>query len=145
MVGIIGDWVGQLGRNGEYWMGRNKSGPIWNSELEGGSSRLSWLRTDRLAPVSKFELCTGAYGILWGPVNWVSSCVAKTKATLPYLTGVHQDTAWAIHGLSDETYMWKMCARVRWVLIVSLTTTWTVATHGALLTYVCHVFKFIPL
>jgi hypothetical protein len=28
MVGIIGDWVGQLGERGEYWMGRKISGLI---------------------------------------------------------------------------------------------------------------------
>jgi hypothetical protein len=69
MVGIIGDRAGQLGGNREYWMGRKGSGLIRNSELQGGSPRLCRLRTDRLAPMSKFELCTGAYGILWGPTN----------------------------------------------------------------------------
>jgi hypothetical protein len=28
MIGIIGDQVGQLGENGEYWMGRMESGLI---------------------------------------------------------------------------------------------------------------------
>jgi hypothetical protein len=28
MVDIIGDWAGQLGENGEYWMGRRMSGMI---------------------------------------------------------------------------------------------------------------------
>jgi hypothetical protein len=28
IVGIIGDRVGQLGENGEYWMGRKGSGLI---------------------------------------------------------------------------------------------------------------------
>jgi hypothetical protein len=28
MVGIIGDRAGQLGKNGEYWMGRKGSGLI---------------------------------------------------------------------------------------------------------------------
>jgi hypothetical protein len=36
---------------------------VINSEVQGGSPRLCRLRTDRLAPVSKFELCTGAYRI----------------------------------------------------------------------------------
>jgi hypothetical protein len=34
-----------------------------DSELQGGSPRLCRLRTDRLAPVNKIELCTDAYGI----------------------------------------------------------------------------------
>jgi hypothetical protein len=69
MVGIIGDWVGQLGENGEYWMGRKESGLIRNLELQGGSPHLCQLRTDHLAPLSKFELCTCKYRILWGPAN----------------------------------------------------------------------------
>jgi hypothetical protein len=28
MVVIIGDWVGQLGESGEYWIGRKGSGLI---------------------------------------------------------------------------------------------------------------------
>jgi hypothetical protein len=38
--GIIGDRVGQLGENGEYWMGRLRVVWIINSELQGGSPRL---------------------------------------------------------------------------------------------------------
>jgi hypothetical protein len=63
MVGIIGDRAGQLGEIGEYWMERKVGGLIWNSELQGGSLHLCRLRTDRLTPVSKFELCTAAYEI----------------------------------------------------------------------------------
>jgi hypothetical protein len=40
MVDIIGDRVGQLGGNGEYWMGRLRLVWIVNSELQGGSPRL---------------------------------------------------------------------------------------------------------
>jgi hypothetical protein len=69
MVGIIRDWAGQLGENGEYWMGRKGSGQIRNSELKGGSPYLCRLRTDCLASVSKVELYTGTYGILWSPTN----------------------------------------------------------------------------
>jgi hypothetical protein len=126
-------------------MGRKGSGLIWNSELQGGSPRLCRLRTDHLAPVSKFELCTGTYGILWGPTNWVASCVAETEVILPYLTGVHQDSPWATHGVSTEAYMWKTCTRVRWSLIIFLTALWTVATRGALLARMCRVVRLIPL
>jgi hypothetical protein len=44
-------------------MGRLRVVWIINLELQGGSPRLSRLRTDHLALVSKFELCTSAYGI----------------------------------------------------------------------------------
>jgi hypothetical protein len=43
-VGIIGDWAGQLGENGECWMGRLRLVWIINSELQGGSPRLCRLR-----------------------------------------------------------------------------------------------------
>jgi hypothetical protein len=46
-VGIIGDWVGQLGESGEYWMRRVESGLDRKFEAQGGSPRLC-----RLSPVS---------------------------------------------------------------------------------------------
>jgi hypothetical protein len=118
---------------------------IINSELQGGSPLLSWLRTGRLALVHKFELCTSAYGISWGPANWVASSVAETEAILPYQTSVHQDSAWATHGVSTEAYAWKTSTRVRWALIVSLIMSWNVATRSALLACVCRVVSFLPL
>jgi hypothetical protein len=33
-----------------------------------------------------------------GPTNLVASCVAEMEAILPYLMGVHRDTAWTTHG-----------------------------------------------
>jgi hypothetical protein len=47
-----------------------------DSELRVGSPRLCQLRTDRLAPVDKFELCTDSYVILWGPVNLLAYVTA---------------------------------------------------------------------
>jgi hypothetical protein len=40
-----------------------ESGLMSDSELQGGSPCLCRLRTDRLAPVNKIELCTDAYGL----------------------------------------------------------------------------------
>jgi hypothetical protein len=96
------------------------SGLIWNLELQGGSPRLCLLRTDRLAPVSKFEFCTSAYGILWVPAKLLASTVAELDNTLPYLTGDTRDSAWAVHGVSAEAYAWKTCTRVRWARFDSL-------------------------
>jgi hypothetical protein len=45
-------------------------------ELRGGSPRPCQLRIDCLAPMSKFELCTGACKISWGPTNQVASVTA---------------------------------------------------------------------
>jgi hypothetical protein len=47
--------------------GKDESGLMSDSELQGVSPRLCRLRTDRLAPVNKIELCTGAYGIYGVP------------------------------------------------------------------------------
>jgi hypothetical protein len=44
-----------------------ESGLMSDSELQGGSPHLSRLRTDRLAPVNKIELCTDGYGIYGVP------------------------------------------------------------------------------
>jgi hypothetical protein len=105
---------GQLGERGEYWMGRRMSGLIWNSKLQDGSPHLCRLRTDHLAPVDKFELCTSVYKILWGPANLLASTVAELDDILPYLTGDTRDSAWAVHGVSTKAYTWKTCTRVRW-------------------------------
>jgi hypothetical protein len=91
----------------------------------------------------KFVLCTGAYKILWGPANWVASCVVETAAILPYLAGVKWDSAWATHGVFAEAYVWKTCTRVRWALIIYLIVLWIVTTRGALLARVCRVVRLI--
>jgi hypothetical protein len=44
-----------------------ESGLMLDSELQGGSPRLCQLRTDRLAPVNKIELCTDTYEIYGVP------------------------------------------------------------------------------
>jgi hypothetical protein len=103
---------------------------------------MRWLRIDRLFSVSKFELCIGAYRISWGPANWVASCVTETEAIIPYLTGVHWDSAWVTYGVSVEAYVWKTCTRVRWALIVS-TTLWTIATRSDFLACLCRATRYI--
>jgi hypothetical protein len=77
--------------------------------------------------------------------NWVALCAAETEDILPYLRDVKWDSAWATHSVSIEAYAWKTCTRVRWALIVFLTSSWIVATRGALRACVCHVVRFIPL
>jgi hypothetical protein len=59
---IIGNRVGQLGENREYWMGRLRVVWIVNSELQGGSppmlikAHVGWIR------MNKHLKCTNAYG-----------------------------------------------------------------------------------
>jgi hypothetical protein len=145
MVGIIGDREGQLGESGEYWMGRKGSGLIWYSELQGGSTRLC-----RLRPASVGSEWTSIWNILthmghMESLNWIASCSTEMEAILPYLTGVQWDSACVTHGVSAEAYAWKMCTRVRWALIIFLTVSWIVITHGALWACVCRVVRFMPL
>jgi hypothetical protein len=56
--------------------GKVESGLMSNSELRGGSPLPCRLRTDCLAPVDEFEMCTDACEILWGPINLVASVTA---------------------------------------------------------------------
>jgi hypothetical protein len=126
-------------------MERKGSDLIWYSELQGGSFRLC-----RLRPASVEPYWTSIWNVLthtWHmeSPNWVVPCVAETKAILPYLTGVRWDSAWATHGVSGEAYAWKTCTRVRWALIISLTSSWIVVTRGALWACVCRVVRFIPM
>jgi hypothetical protein len=70
--------------------------------------------------VSKFELCTGAYGILCDPANLLALTVTELDDTLPHLMDDTRDSAWAIHSVSAEAYAWKTCTWVRWARLDSL-------------------------
>jgi hypothetical protein len=69
--------------NNWSWVMHTMSTWFWHKTRYDSSPHLCRLRTDRLAPMSKFELSTGTYGILWGPANWVASCVNELDDTLP--------------------------------------------------------------
>jgi hypothetical protein len=55
IVALCGTRRGQLGESGEYMMRGSESGPFDIQSSGGGSPYLCRLRTDRLAPVSKFN------------------------------------------------------------------------------------------
>jgi hypothetical protein len=58
------------GATREKWKimdGKVESGLMSDSELQGGSPHLCRLRTDRLTPMNKIELCTDAYRIYGVP------------------------------------------------------------------------------
>jgi hypothetical protein len=64
-VVYVSDWLLVYARPGgatrEKWGildGKVESGPMSDLKLQGGSPRLCRLRTDRLAPMNKIELCT---------------------------------------------------------------------------------------
>jgi hypothetical protein len=65
--------AGSIRRLWRLLYGKVESGLMSNLELQGGSPRPCQLRTDRLAPMDKFEMCIDACRILWGPVNLVAS------------------------------------------------------------------------
>jgi hypothetical protein len=69
--------VGQLGKSGEYWMIRLRVVCFHVRSSECDSPRLYRLRTDRLTPVNKIELCTDAYEIYGDPANVVALTVAE--------------------------------------------------------------------
>jgi hypothetical protein len=77
--------------------------------------------------------------------NLVASCVDELDDTLPHFMGVQWDSVRATHGVSVEAYAWKTALGWGRTQPDSLTASWTVATRSALLAYVCHVVRFIPL
>jgi hypothetical protein len=78
--------VGQLGESGEYWLGRLRVVCFYVQRFEGGSLRLCPLRTDRLVPVNKIELCTCTYGIYGDATNLVASTIVELDDTPLYFT-----------------------------------------------------------
>jgi hypothetical protein len=89
---------------------------------KGGTPLLCRLRTDRLAPVNKIELCTDAYGIYGDPANVVALTVAVLDNTLLYFT----DDIGIVWGPPTDTQQgitWKTCTRVRWARLDSLIVT----------------------
>jgi hypothetical protein len=73
-VDYVSDRLVVYGRPGRATRGKRRildgkieSDLMSDSELQGGSPRLCRLRTDRLAPVNKIELCTDAYRIYGVP------------------------------------------------------------------------------
>jgi hypothetical protein len=56
------------------------------------------------SPGEQVELCTGTYGIFWGPTNILASSIIELDDTLPYLMDDRRDSAWATHGVSAEAY-----------------------------------------
>jgi hypothetical protein len=77
------DRAEQLGKSGEYQMGRSESGPHDIQSSEGGSLRLCRLRTALVGPpvISiDYVLTHTSY---MGPTNLVASTVAELDDTLP--------------------------------------------------------------
>jgi hypothetical protein len=65
-------------------MGRLRVIYFYIRSFEGCSPHLCLLRTDRLAPVNKIELCTDAYEIYGDLINLVASTVAELEDTPLY-------------------------------------------------------------
>jgi hypothetical protein len=82
---------------------------------------------------------------LWGPTNLVTSYVTELDDTLPRFTGVQWGSIRATHSLSSEAYAWKMALERGRTWPDSVTTSYTVATRGALLARGCRVVRFLHL
>jgi hypothetical protein len=76
------DQVGQLGKSGEYRMGRSEAG-LHDIRSSDGSPRLCRLRTALVGPpATSIELCTDAYGHQT-PQKLNSSMVVELDENLP--------------------------------------------------------------
>jgi hypothetical protein len=145
-VGRIRDRAGQLGKTGEYWMGRMRVVWIINSELHGCSPDLCRLRPTSVGSKwTSFDYVLAHTGVFWGPANLVASCVTELDDTLPRFMGVQWDSVWVTHGVSTKAYAWQMALGRGRIRPDCLITSWTVATRGALLARVCRVVRFISL
>jgi hypothetical protein len=135
------DRVRQLGECGEYWMERLGRGLL---SSEGGSPRLCQLRTNRLAPVSKFDYVL-AHTRFMGS-HKLSSFMGHWDENYPTIPAVMYTGI--VHGPPTDArrgITWKTCTRVRWAQIVFLIASWTVATRGVFLTHVCRVVRWFTL
>jgi hypothetical protein len=74
---------------------------------EGGSPRLSRLRTDHLAPMNKIDYVLTHTG-LWDPTNLVACTVAMLDDTLHCLTDIHCNSVWATHGCPSRYHVEDM-------------------------------------
>jgi hypothetical protein len=116
--GTIWDWVGQLGESGEYRVGSMRMVCFHIRSSEGGSPRLSWLRTNCLAPVCKFDYVLAHKGFM-GSRKLRALLVTELDDTLPCLQDVHG----IVCGPPTDArrgIRWKTCTRVRWTLLDSL-------------------------
>jgi hypothetical protein len=69
---VINQWFylrpgGATRRKWRILNGKVESGLMSDSELQGGSPCLCRLRTDRLTPMNKIDLCTNAYEVYGTP------------------------------------------------------------------------------
>jgi hypothetical protein len=51
---LIGDWARPLGESGGPSVGKGGESDVKSRHIQGCSPRLCWLRTDGLAPTSKY-------------------------------------------------------------------------------------------
>jgi hypothetical protein len=120
---------------------------VWiiNSELQGGSPCLRWLRPHvSWALMNKHLIMYWCIQDLWGPANLVASCVTELDDTIPPYR-CYTGWCWATHGVSAEADTWKTALGWDRTRPDSLTASWTIGTRGALLARRCRVVGFYPL
>jgi hypothetical protein len=118
--GQTGDWVGPLGEKWRSMVGKVREWYVKSWHLQGISPRLSWLRTDGLAPASKYWTYRSHAGVYRPskPSNLLSTEGAFTltasmascwwwRERLLYVDHVRYVWSWTIRGLSMES-MWRV-------------------------------------
>jgi hypothetical protein len=144
-VGIIGDWVGRLG----MWRildGKDDEWPDLKFRAPRWYSRLCRLRPRSVGSEwTSFDYVLAHTGFMGSRKH--NSFVCWWDESYPTIP--HGCIEGIVHGPSTDRPVcgiaWKPCTRVRWALIVCVTMSWTIATHGALLAHVWHVVRFITL
>jgi hypothetical protein len=143
-AGTTWDRARQLGESGEYQMGRSGEVCCLVQSSKGGSFHLCRLRTNRLAPVSKFDYVLAHAGFMGSCKH--SSFIGHWDGSYPTIPAVMY--IGIVHGPPTDAHRgiaWRTCTRVRWAQIISLNVSWTVATCGVFMTLRCHVVRWLSL
>jgi hypothetical protein len=100
------DRAGQLGKSGEYQMGRLRVVYFHIRSSKGGSPRLCRLRTDRLTLVNKTDYVLAHTRFMGShKLSSFDGCWVGRHSTI--LHGWHWDSVGATHRLPIEVFTWK--------------------------------------
>jgi hypothetical protein len=142
--GLIWDWVGQLGESEEYKMERIRVDYFYIRSSEGGSPHLSRLRTDRLAPVSKFHYVLVHIGFMMS--HKLSSFVSRRVGRYPTIPlGCIPGQCMGHPRMLVDISRGRRALGWGRTRPDSLIASRTVTTHGVFAAHVCRVVKSLPL
>jgi hypothetical protein len=124
--------VGPLGESGDSWLGRSGSGYMASQHLQACSPHLCRLRTDGLAPVSKYWTYRSQAGDM-DPVSVVVGCQQKLDFSPLSHWLLWERNLVRTHGSDDRRAMdcvRSLSSRVQWIYLNLLTVVWKVAICG---------------